>query len=79
METFYALLSIIIGPYFSYRTFRDYLYLPFSEKADSIKATLHKLKVIPLFASLFLLASYIWPLSVICIFSLNKSSSSLYI
>lgn len=56
-------VGVLTGPYFTYKTFRDALYLPFSSKADCIGVTVEKLKVIPLYAGLFLLISYIWPLS----------------
>lgn len=57
-------VGILTGPYFTYKTYRDALYLPFSSKADCIGATIEKLKVIPLYAGLFLLISYVWPLNV---------------
>lgn len=57
-------VGILTGPYFTYKTYRDALYLPFSSKADCIGATVEKLKVIPLYAGLFLLISYVWPLNV---------------
>uniref|UniRef100_A0A8D8J985 Lysophospholipid acyltransferase 7 n=1 Tax=Culex pipiens TaxID=7175 RepID=A0A8D8J985_CULPI len=56
-------VGILTGPYFTYKTYRDALYLPFSSKADCIGATVEKLKVIPLYAGLFLLISYVWPLN----------------
>ncbi|XP_058830640.1 lysophospholipid acyltransferase 7 [Topomyia yanbarensis] len=55
-------VGVLTGPYFTYKTFRDAIYLPFSTKADCYGATVEKLKVIPLYAGLFLLISYIWPL-----------------
>ncbi|XP_055638497.1 lysophospholipid acyltransferase 7 [Toxorhynchites rutilus septentrionalis] len=55
-------VGILTGPYFTYKTFRDAITLPFSIRADCIGATLEKLKVIPLYAGLFLLVSFIWPL-----------------
>lgn len=57
-------VGILTGPYFTFKTFRDAIYLPFSSNANCIEATLEKLKVIPLYAGLFLLISYIWPLHV---------------
>lgn len=55
-------VGILTGPYFTYKTYRDAIYLPFSMKANCIESTLEKLKVVPLYAGLFLLVSYIWPL-----------------
>lgn len=57
-------VGILTGPYFTYKTYRDAIVLPFSTRADCIGATFEKLKVIPLYAGLFLLVSYIWPLEV---------------
>ncbi|XP_058448557.1 lysophospholipid acyltransferase 7 [Malaya genurostris] len=55
-------IGVLTGPYFTYKTYRDAIYLPFSTKADCIGATVDKLKVIPVYAGLFLLIAYIWPL-----------------
>lgn len=57
-------VGVLTGPYFTYKTYRDAIYLPFSAKANCIQSTLEKLKVIPLYAGLFLLVSYTWPLNV---------------
>lgn len=55
-------VGILTGPYYTYKTFRDAIFLPFSAKARCNESTLEKLKVVPLYAGLFLLVSYIWPL-----------------
>lgn len=55
-------VGVLTGPYFTYKTFRDAIYLPFSTKADCVGSTVEKLKVIPLYAGLFILISYVWPL-----------------
>uniref|UniRef100_A0A182RIP9 Lysophospholipid acyltransferase 7 n=1 Tax=Anopheles funestus TaxID=62324 RepID=A0A182RIP9_ANOFN len=55
-------VGVLTGPYITFKTYRDAIYLPFSGKADCAGATIEKLKVIPLYAGLFLLVSYIWPL-----------------
>ncbi|XP_055595422.1 lysophospholipid acyltransferase 7 [Uranotaenia lowii] len=55
-------VGVLTGPYYTFKTYRDAIYLPFSTKADCVGVTLEKLKVIPLYAGLFLLVSYIWPL-----------------
>lgn len=57
-------VGVLTGPYITFKTYRDAMYLSFSGKADCIGATVDKLKVIPLYAGLFLLVSYIWPLQV---------------
>lgn len=64
MHYSFSYVGVLMGPYFSYKTFSDFCNLPFGEYADCKKATLDKFKWIPLFAGLFLLVSYIWPLSV---------------
>lgn len=56
--------SLITGPYFRYRTFKDYFALPFREHADSDGATLKKFAWVPLFVVGYLTVSYIWPVSV---------------
>uniref|UniRef100_A0A182NU42 Lysophospholipid acyltransferase 7 n=1 Tax=Anopheles dirus TaxID=7168 RepID=A0A182NU42_9DIPT len=55
-------VGVLTGPYITFKTYRDAIYLPFSGKADCVGATVEKLKVVPLYAALFLLVSYIWPL-----------------
>lgn len=54
----------ISGPYFTYKTFFDYFNLPFALNAEksATKATLDKLKALPITMILFIAASYIWPL-----------------
>lgn len=56
-------VGVLTGPYFSYRTFYDYWNLPFAENAPSIQETINKIKWVPLYAGLFLLINYIWPIS----------------
>ncbi|XP_055541308.1 lysophospholipid acyltransferase 7 [Wyeomyia smithii] len=56
-------VGVLTGPYYTFKTFRDTIYLPFSYNANCIEATVDKLKVIPLYAGLFLLISHIWPLN----------------
>lgn len=56
-------VGVLTGPYFSYRTFYDYWKLPFSNYAPSYSETINKIKWVPLFAILYLLVSYVWPLS----------------
>lgn len=56
-------IGLLTGPYYTFRTFHDYFYLPFAVNAeDSLKITLGKLKWVPVYISLFLLVSYIWPI-----------------
>lgn len=54
---------LILGPYYTYRTFYDYFHLPFAVNAEnSSKVTLEKLKWVPLYIALFIAAAYIWPI-----------------
>ncbi|XP_050101398.1 lysophospholipid acyltransferase 7 [Anopheles aquasalis] len=55
-------VGVLTGPYITYKTYLDAIYLPYSGRANCVEATLERLKVIPLYASLFLLVSYVWPL-----------------
>jgi lysophospholipid acyltransferase 7 len=56
-------LKTVSGPYFTYKTFHDYFHLPFAANAEnSFKATLEKLKFVPIYIALFLLTSSIFPL-----------------
>ncbi|XP_025836480.1 lysophospholipid acyltransferase 7 isoform X2 [Agrilus planipennis] len=56
-------IGIVTGPYFRYRTFLDYIDLPFSKYANCEKHTLKKLRIFPLIAVIFLFLSYYWPIS----------------
>ncbi|EFA08021.2 lysophospholipid acyltransferase 7 [Tribolium castaneum] len=56
-------VGVLTGPYYRYRTFVDSLNFPFSEHADWKKATIDKLKYVPLYSALFLWGSYYWPIS----------------
>ncbi|XP_063904142.1 lysophospholipid acyltransferase 7 [Zophobas morio] len=56
-------VGVLTGPYYRYRTFVDYLNFPFAEHVNWKKATIDKLKYVPLYAILFLWGTYNWPLS----------------
>lgn len=56
-------IGILTGPYYRYRTYRDYFETPFKDHALNIQATVDKLKSAGFYCSLYLLANYIWPLS----------------
>jgi lysophospholipid acyltransferase 7 len=56
-------VGVLTGPYYRYRTFVDFLNLPFAEHADWKRGTFDKLKFVPLYAVLFLWGTYNWPLS----------------
>lgn len=55
-------LGLLTGPYYNYKTFYDYFHLPFYKKVNVWDATYEKLKWVPIYVFLFIIASYIWPL-----------------
>ena len=55
-------IGLLTGPYFTFKTFYDYFHYPFAVHSDSWKATLDKLKWVPLYIALGLGCSYIWPI-----------------
>ncbi|XP_049853119.1 lysophospholipid acyltransferase 7 isoform X1 [Schistocerca gregaria] len=58
----FCYVGVLTGPYYRYRTYRDWLQCSFAEFAPCIQATIQKLKYVPLYAGLFLLASYLYPI-----------------
>lgn len=56
-------IGLLTGPYYTFKTFYEYFEYPFAVNADCWKATLEKLKWVPVFVVLYLAASYIWPLT----------------
>jgi len=57
-------ILLIAGPYYRYRTYRDYFEMPFKTYAPSVEATLEKLKHAVFYCALYLATNYIWPLDV---------------
>ncbi|XP_073824256.1 membrane bound O-acyltransferase domain containing farjavit [Musca autumnalis] len=55
-------IGILTGPYYRYRTYRDYFETSYSDYAPTIKTTLDRLKCAGLYCSLYLLGNYFWPL-----------------
>ncbi|XP_030376964.1 lysophospholipid acyltransferase 7 [Scaptodrosophila lebanonensis] len=55
-------IGVLTGPYYRYRTYRDYFETPFKDYAPSVGATLEKLKNAGFYCTLYLIANYIWPL-----------------
>ncbi|KAI5652014.1 MBOAT, membrane-bound o-acyltransferase family domain-containing protein [Phthorimaea operculella] len=58
-------VGLLTGPYYRYRTFNDYFYLPFSKYADCAGFTINTLRMAPLYMSLYIAMSNIWPLEYI--------------
>ncbi|KAH8298330.1 hypothetical protein KR018_005367 [Drosophila ironensis] len=55
-------IGVLTGPYYRYRTYRDYFDMPFKTHAPSIEATLEKLKYAVFYCVLYLTFNYLWPL-----------------
>ncbi|KDR10082.1 Lysophospholipid acyltransferase 7 [Zootermopsis nevadensis] len=58
----FCYIGIMTGPYYTYRTYRDWLEYPFLLSAPCKDATIQKMKYVPLYAVLFVIASTIFPL-----------------
>ncbi|XP_039753969.1 lysophospholipid acyltransferase 7-like [Pararge aegeria] len=58
-------IGLLTGPYYRYRTFDDYFNLPYSKYVDCLSFTINTLKTVPLYISLYLALSNIWPLEYI--------------
>ncbi|KPJ08187.1 Lysophospholipid acyltransferase 7 [Papilio machaon] len=58
-------VGLLTGPYYRYRTFDDYFHLPFSKYVDCTGFTINTLKIVPLYVSLYLALSNLWPLEYI--------------
>ncbi|CAG9786223.1 unnamed protein product [Diatraea saccharalis] len=58
-------IGLLTGPYYRYRTFDDYFHLPFSKYVDYTGFTINTLKMVPLYVSLYLALSNLWPLEYI--------------
>lgn len=59
----FSFVGLLTGPYIRYRTFDDFNNLPFSESVDTFAFTVNRLKFVPLYVSLYLAISNLWPLS----------------
>ena len=57
-------LTLFLGPYYRYRTYRDYFDMPFKNYANCNDTTLEKLKYTVMYAVIYLVANSIWPLEV---------------
>ncbi|CAK1596056.1 unnamed protein product [Parnassius mnemosyne] len=58
-------VGLLTGPYYRYRTFDDYFHLPFSKYVDCTGFTINTLKIVPLYVSLYLALSNVWPLEYV--------------
>ncbi|PNF42393.1 hypothetical protein B7P43_G02550 [Cryptotermes secundus] len=58
----FCYIGIMTGPYYTYRTYHDWLTYPFMSYAPCKDATIQKMKYVPMFAIFFLIASAVFPL-----------------
>ncbi|VVC95550.1 unnamed protein product [Leptidea sinapis] len=58
-------IGLLTGPYYRYRTFNDFFHLPYSKYVDCLGFTINTLKIVPLYISLYLAFSHIWPLEYV--------------
>ncbi|CAH1645573.1 unnamed protein product [Spodoptera littoralis] len=58
-------IGLLTGPYYRYRTFDDYFRLPYSKYVDCFGFTINTMRMVPLYVSLYLALSNIWPLEYI--------------
>ncbi|KAJ8730167.1 hypothetical protein PYW07_017205 [Mythimna separata] len=58
-------IGLLTGPYYRYRTFDDYFRLPYSKCVDCLGFTINTMRMVPLYISLYLALSNIWPLEYI--------------
>jgi lysophospholipid acyltransferase 7 len=71
-------IGILTGPYVTYKSFYDYFHTPYQKHVDCWKATFERLKFVPLYAVLFLVAEQIWPLEYAMTDEFYQSRSFLY-
>ncbi|XP_026488442.1 lysophospholipid acyltransferase 7-like [Vanessa tameamea] len=66
-------IGLLTGPYYRYRTFNDYFHLPYSKYVDCFGFTINILRMVPLYISLYLAFSNLWPLEYILTEEHNNS------
>lgn len=62
----FCYVGVLTGPYFSYKTFCDYLTKRYEKFAPCESITLKKIKFVPLYMVIFLISSYYYPIEVSC-------------
>ncbi|CAD0199195.1 unnamed protein product [Chrysodeixis includens] len=58
-------IGLLTGPYYRYRTYNDYFYLPYSKYVDCFGFTINTLRMVPVYISMYLAFSNIWPLEYV--------------
>lgn len=71
-------MGLLTGPYYTYRSFSDYFQSPYQKHVDTWKATFERLKFVPLYVALFLIADKIWPLEYATTDEFYQSRSIFY-
>lgn len=66
-------IGVLTGPYFSYRTFRDYFTARYWEHVNCGLVLINRFKWILVYMAFFLACSYFWPISVSKIYYSNKN------
>uniref|UniRef100_A0A1Y1N572 Lysophospholipid acyltransferase 7 n=1 Tax=Photinus pyralis TaxID=7054 RepID=A0A1Y1N572_PHOPY len=56
-------IGLLTGPYYRFRTFKDFFNRPFGNYAACNEETMKKLALVPLFVLIFLGATHFWPLA----------------
>ncbi|XP_055382334.1 lysophospholipid acyltransferase 7-like [Condylostylus longicornis] len=56
-------IGLLTGPYYRYRTYRDYFNTPFRHYADSKNVTIKKLKWCAIYSIIHVITGYIWPIN----------------
>lgn len=59
----FCYIGLLAGPFYKYRTYWDWLHLPFSRFAPAKDILLSRMAYIPLYALCYLIGNYIYPLS----------------
>ena len=61
----FSYAGVLTGPYYTFRTFHDYINSPFSDSSALDKAVIARIKMVPVYTVLFLVSGYIFPLKVV--------------
>lgn len=60
----FSYVAVLTGPYFTYRTFRDYFTARYWQFVNCELLMMKRLKYVAVYAAFFLSCSYIWPINV---------------
>lgn len=71
-------IGVLTGPYYRYKTFKDSFDFPFAKYVNCTEYMIKRLKYVPLYIIVFLVCSYIWPLSYVETYEFLNHRSWLY-